>query len=220
MEGGTGNDIYVVDSMGDIACEASGEGTDTVRAHVSYTLEANVENLTLFDTATKGTGNALSNGIYGNAYANTLSGLAGNDTLNGGSGKDTLIGGKGTDTLTGGSGQDRFVFSESGLTNRDTIKDFAHADDTIILKDILDGSVNSVIKGLSFTSNVLNAGQYHEGAGQTGSGTQAAGIYNNTTTGEIWYNPTSSTAGDSVLICTVGVATAASLGHTDFTYSA
>jgi hypothetical protein len=68
---------------------------------------------------------------------------------------------------------------------------------------------------------VLNAGSYVEGAGKTGSGaTDANGIYNNTTTGEIWYNPTSDIAGDSVVICTVGSATAASLDNTDFAYSA
>ena len=88
------------------------------------------------------------------------------------------------------------------------------------MRDILESSANSAIKGLSFTSNVLNDGLYHEGAKQTGNGTQAAGIYNNTTTGEIWYNPTSGTSGDAVLICTVGVATATSLDHTDFAYSA
>jgi Ca2+-binding RTX toxin-like protein len=148
-----------------------------------------------------------------------LYGNAGNDTLSGDAGNDTLSGGVGTDYLYGGSGNDRFVFSESGSVNRDTIGDFSHADDTIVLMDILDGSANSAINGLSFTSNVLNAGSYVEGAGKTGSGTtDASGIYNNTTTGEIWFNPTSNVAGDSVLICTVG--TPALLDNTDFIYSA
>jgi len=87
------------------------------------------------------------------------------------------------------------------------------------LRDFLDGLTNSNIKGLSFTSNVLNTGSYVEGTGSTGNGTESSGIYNNTTTGEIWYNPTSNTAGDSVLICTVGAA-AASLDNTDFGYAA
>ena len=62
MSGGAGNDTYVVDDAGDVVTEAAGEGTDTVRARVSYTLGANVENLTLTGTgAINGTGNALDN---------------------------------------------------------------------------------------------------------------------------------------------------------------
>jgi hypothetical protein len=47
MIGGAGNDTYLVDDTGDLIAENSGEGTDLVRASVSYTLAANVENLTL-----------------------------------------------------------------------------------------------------------------------------------------------------------------------------
>ena len=53
MIGGPGNDTYVVDNAGDVVTENAGEGTDTVsRARSSYTLGANVENLTLTGTAT------------------------------------------------------------------------------------------------------------------------------------------------------------------------
>ncbi|WP_395352726.1 beta strand repeat-containing protein [Variovorax sp. UC122_21] len=97
--GGAGNDVYVVDSAGDVVTELANEGSDLVQSGTTYTLGANVENLTLTGIAAiNGTGNALDNVITGNAASNTLTGGAGNDTLNGGAGTDTLIGGAGNDT--------------------------------------------------------------------------------------------------------------------------
>jgi Ca2+-binding RTX toxin-like protein len=100
--GGAGNDIYVVDAAGDVVTEAAGQGTDTVQSAVSYSLGANVENLTL-----TGTGNV---NATGNTLANTLTGNTGNNTLNGGAGDDTLTGGAGNDTLIGGAGNDLFAY--------------------------------------------------------------------------------------------------------------
>jgi Ca2+-binding RTX toxin-like protein len=220
MAGGTENDTYYVDSLGDSVNEAASAGTDRVYASVNETLDANVEYLYLSGTATTGTGNPDNNLIYGNTNANLLSGLSGVDSLYGNEGNDTLTGGAGNDYLNGGAGQDRFVFSESGSANRDTIDDFSHTEDTIALMDVLDGVVDSVITGLSFNdSDVLLSGWYFEGAGFNGNGAHLSGIYVDTSTGSIWYNPTSNIAGDSVLICTVGVASAASLDYTDFVYS-
>ena len=73
MAGGLGNDIYVVDNVGDVVTEADNAGTDTVRSSITYTLGANVENLTLTGAAAiNGTGNALANIITGNGAANIL----------------------------------------------------------------------------------------------------------------------------------------------------
>jgi Ca2+-binding RTX toxin-like protein len=227
MVGGTGNDTYYVDSASDIVSEAASAGTDTVVAYVNYTLGANLEILDMYEDSHTGTGNTLNNIIYGNdstTVGDYLYGLAGNDKLYGYDGNDILNGGTGNDTLYGGAGQDHFVFAESGSSNQDMINYFSHTDDTIVLKDILDGVTDSAIKGLFFNSGVLNEYWYFEGAGLTGNdnSSQLSGIYNNTTTGEIWYNPTDNNvnSGDSVLICTVGSATAASLDQTDFVYSA
>jgi Ca2+-binding RTX toxin-like protein len=98
--GGLGNDAYVVDAAGDVVTENTGEGTDAVQSSITYTLGANVENLTLTGlTAINGTGNDADNVLGGSAAANILSGGAGNDWLDGGAGADTLIGGFGNDTF-------------------------------------------------------------------------------------------------------------------------
>ncbi|WP_137908158.1 beta strand repeat-containing protein, partial [Dolichospermum planctonicum] len=98
--GGAGNDSYYVDNTADIIIELVSQGTDIVLSTVTYTLNPNIENLTLQGTtAINGTGNNLNNNITGNAAANILTGGLGNDTLTGNAGSDTLIGGFGNDTL-------------------------------------------------------------------------------------------------------------------------
>jgi Ca2+-binding RTX toxin-like protein len=98
LDGGTGNDTYIVDAVGDVINETSTVSTeiDTVQSSITYTLGANLENLTLLGfIATNATGNALNNVIAGNVLNNTL---------------------------TGGAGVDTFVLNK---TNADTITDFA-----------------------------------------------------------------------------------------------
>jgi Ca2+-binding RTX toxin-like protein len=90
--GGAGNDTYIVDNQSDTVIENAGEGTDTVRSTVSYTLGDNIENLTLTGTdAVNATGNALANVLVGNAGDNILDGAAGADTMAGGAGGDTYL---------------------------------------------------------------------------------------------------------------------------------
>ena len=88
--GGKGNDTFVVDNIGDNIAEGLNGGIDTVESSITWTLKANLENLTLTGTtAINGTGNNLNNIITGNT---------GNNVLNGGAGADTLIGGAGNDS--------------------------------------------------------------------------------------------------------------------------
>lgn len=98
MSGGGGNDIYLVDGATDVVIEAANEGIDLVKATATYSLGANLENLTLFSTAPiDGSGNAGDNVLTGNAAVNILYGLGGNDTLDGAAGADKLSGGAGND---------------------------------------------------------------------------------------------------------------------------
>jgi Ca2+-binding RTX toxin-like protein len=110
MTGYDGDDTYYVDHSRDQVIEAAGEGSDTVRASVSFTLAADteVENLLAASaSSTRGldlTGNAVGQKITGNAGVNTIDGGAGRDTLRGGLGNDvfvfsTALGGGNIDTL-------------------------------------------------------------------------------------------------------------------------
>jgi uncharacterized delta-60 repeat protein len=112
LSGDDGNDTYVVDNAGDVVTETNTSPTeiDTVQSGISYTLGANVENLTLIGTAAlNGTGNTLANVLTGNVGNNVLDGGLGNDRLNGGAGADTLKGGSGNDTYVVDNASDSIV---------------------------------------------------------------------------------------------------------------
>jgi Ca2+-binding RTX toxin-like protein len=143
MEGNAGDDAYIVDDIGDVVVELSGEGDfDIVYTTVStYTLPDEVEDLRWNTSGSfTGTGNALDNIIWGGGSNDVLSGLDGNDELQAGGGNDTLSGGDGDDYLNGSSGADvytggagsdfiRIGFFETGLgSNADRITDFATGD--------------------------------------------------------------------------------------------
>ncbi|HEY8085745.1 MAG TPA: calcium-binding protein, partial [Methylophilaceae bacterium] len=121
MKGGAGDDIYFVDNAGDVVTENANEGTDTIYSSVNRsTLEANVENLSLFGAATTGVGNSLDNILIGNDNNNTLTdALGGNDYLNGGLGVDTMAGGAGDDIYVVDNAGD--IVTETSGNGNDTI---------------------------------------------------------------------------------------------------
>ncbi|MDX2155445.1 MAG: hypothetical protein SFW09_02960 [Hyphomicrobiaceae bacterium] len=123
MFGHAGNDTYVVDHSGDLVGEAAGNGSDTVRASITYTLGANVEKLLLLGSAPiNGTGNGLDNVILGNARTNRIDGAAGSDNLTAGGGLDYV---------TGGLGNDLFIYNsiaDSAAGVGDRILDFTAGD--------------------------------------------------------------------------------------------
>jgi serralysin len=104
MSGGNGNDIYVVDTLLDMAVELAGvrSGIDRVNTALDgYALTANVENLLYTGAASFiGTGNALRNKIVGGG---------GNDSLDGGIGADVMVGGLGDDAYIVDNAGDKIV---------------------------------------------------------------------------------------------------------------
>lgn len=121
MAGGPGDDTYGVADAGDVVTELAGEGVDTIKSSVTYTLPTNVENLGLSGVGTiNGTGNTLNNRLTGSLGANTLNGGAGDDVLDGGSGADTLVGGTGNDTYVVADAGD--IVTELASQGTDTIE--------------------------------------------------------------------------------------------------
>ena len=157
MAGGLGNDVYIVDNIGDIVIENSNEGIDTVQASISYLLTANVENLQLTGAANlNGTGNALNNSLTGNSGNNILDGGLGADVMAGGAGNDTYMVDNVGDVVTEASSQ--------GIDNVQSSINYALTANienlTLIGIAALNGTgnaLNNILTG-NAANNVLNGG--------------------------------------------------------------
>jgi Ca2+-binding RTX toxin-like protein len=216
MQGLAGNDTYVVNNVGDIVVEALNAGTDLVQSTISYTLTANVENLTLTgSTAINGTGNALNNVLTGNSAANVLDGGLGADTMAGGLGNDTYVVDNTGDVVTEGvsAGID-LVQSSVTYTLSANVNNITLTGTTAI--NATGNALDNILTGNS-AANVLTGGAgndtYVVGTGDTtmeaaGAGTDtvqsaitwtlAANVENLTLTGTAAVNGTGNTA-DNVL---------------------
>src|SRR5690606_32397385 len=98
--GGRGDDTYIVDNTGETIVEALGEGNDTIRATVSYSIATRpeLENIELLGAGNlTATGNDLANRLIGNAGRNALTGNGGDDFIDGGAQDDVMRGGTGDD---------------------------------------------------------------------------------------------------------------------------
>ncbi|WGD49482.1 VCBS domain-containing protein [Bradyrhizobium sp. CB1650] len=162
LRGGGGADTFTVTNAQTIVTETAGATGSTVMTLLaSYSLPANVQNLTY-----TGSGNFVGNG---NGLANTITGGAGNDTLSGGGGNDRLIGGAGNDLLTGGNGSDTFAFAPVNPTTtsggvyvagfgKDVITDFL-ANGTNTSHDVLELSLSMFMSGTTATALVNGTAQ-------------------------------------------------------------
>ncbi|MDB5746177.1 MAG: hypothetical protein JWP72_1025 [Massilia sp.] len=178
LQGDSGDDIYIVDNALDAVVELDGNGSDKVVAGVSYTLGANVENLTLGGSAVNGSGNELDNVVVGNNASNLLKGHDGNDVLRDTSGNDTLDGGSGADDMQGGIGDDTYVVDQDGDTVLELVGNGIH--DTVrssidyTLGDNVEDLVLTGAGDLNGTGNALN----NVMTGNAGNNSFAAGAGN------------------------------------------
>jgi Ca2+-binding RTX toxin-like protein len=174
--GGVGNDTYKVDSTADVVIELPGGGIDTVLSTAfSFTLGANVENLTLTGSdAANAFGNDLANKITDSADSNVsfdfraLFGNGGDDTLVGNGNADHLFGGTGADSMVGGAGNDLYDVDDVGdkvgesgpATDIDTVQSSitytlgANLEDMRLVGTAnIDGTGNSLNNNIDVTGN-------------------------------------------------------------------
>lgn len=167
---------YVVDNTADVITELASEGTDGVSSSVTYTLAANVENLTLTGTsAINGSGNALNNLLTGNNAANTL---------DGGGGADTLVGSAGNDSYVVGTGD---TVSEAASGGTDTVQ----------------SSITWTL-GNEFENLTLTGAGVINGTGNTLGNVLTGNGANNTLTGNAGNDTLDGAAGSDILIGGVG----------------
>lgn len=231
LNGGNGNDSYNVSDTKDIITENLNGGADTVYSSITWTLGANLENLTMSDSANDGNGNSLNNKIISLSYDvsinNTLSGYGGNDTLIdnfgndrliGGSGNDILAGGAGNDTLIGSTGNDKFLprfnidaaFSVSAV-GVDTINDFNLGVDKIVLNKTLFTALTSVPdNGFSVQGELATVGS------NAAAASSSAFIVYSSATGNLFYNQNGKEAGFGTGVQFATLSGIPSISATDF----
>ena len=220
LAGGMGDDIYYISDLNaagtkaaDTVTEGANQGSDTVISSVSYTLTANVENLTL-DTGTTNIS------ATGNKSLNTIIGNNGNNTLNGKEGNDTLTGGLGDDIFRFDT---KLTTQKLGIdiipTNVDTITDFGSGGglDAIYLakcifsKAVVDATDLITSDGRSLDGNdlVLGTSLADANAARSGAAANAHFLFDSTA-GALYYDADGSGASAAVQFATLtGVTTLA-----------
>jgi trimeric autotransporter adhesin len=133
MVGGVGDDVYVIDVAGDVVTELAGEGKDTVRGTVSYTVPTNIEVANLSGSANLNI-TAISN------VAVRMNGNLGNNVLTGSSKGDGFFGNAGLDTLIGGGGSDIYFLQ----------------DEDVIVEDAAAAGVDAIVTLLAHTDMAAN----------------------------------------------------------------
>ncbi len=129
MDGGTGNDSFVVNNKGNVVVEAANQGYDTLYIGTPYVDAGGSRLIVMAGSGVSGgytvdvdveavRANVFSGSIgpksvgftfHGNSGANLFGGSEGGDTMRGNAGNDTLEGKGGNDRLQGGVGLDILV---------------------------------------------------------------------------------------------------------------
>jgi VCBS repeat-containing protein len=136
-----------------------------------------------------------------------IDGAGGNDTIKGGDGNDTLIGGAGKDALTGGDGRDSFVFdSKLGASNVDTITDFRHNTDILVLDDKIFGKIGGK----------LEKAEFYDKAGATKAHDRNDRVIYDTKSGKLYYDDDGNKKGGHDAVHVATLSTKPTLDYGDF----
>jgi len=220
LDGGLGDDYYVVDNPNDVLIDTG--GVDTVEArNMGWTLADGFENLIVNNDESEGMATGIGNGLANEMWlrwgGGRLEGLAGNDTLHagvldstllGGDGHDLLMGssyrsvlegGAGNDTLaggggrsTGGTGADHFAPREL-----DQITDFASGTDRVRL----DGTW---LSGAGASGDfAAGDGRFYAAAGATTAHDASDRLIYNTDTGELYWDMDGTGEASAFLLATL-----------------
>ena len=132
LNGGLGNDTYIVTNNSIIINDGVGEGNDTLYSSATfYAASAEIETLYMFGNAQELRANVGDNVIHGTDDNNIIRGGEGNDQLFGYYGDDTLYGEFGDDLLYGGQGQDTAAY-KSNYANYSIVQ---NADGSVTVTD-------------------------------------------------------------------------------------
>jgi Ca2+-binding RTX toxin-like protein len=168
--------------------------------------DANWGNLTIrldapsFNAGAVAVGDTYSSieGLVGGLGNDTVIGNASNNFLFGSGGNDYIDGRSGNDYLSGGAGADRFVFNLAfGATNMDTIADFVHLTDDIVLSQAIFAGIGATLGASEFQIGMANAATDRI-------------IYNNVT-GQLFYDSNGNAAGGMTQFASVTVGTVLSV---------
>lgn len=195
--GGNGDDTYLLRfyavagsaTVADTVVEAADGGFDTIEVIANYLSligYANVEALTNIYYSGGGA-HKLGCVVEGNSLDNVLTTGIGEDRLNGGDGHDTLSGGAGNDQFrfSAAFGQSNFITESS-----DTITDFTHAADKIMLNSLTFSNLGfGPVANAAF--KVISGGGVVDGSDRL--------LYNQTT-GQLFYDRDGNGAGEAWLL--------------------
>lgn len=174
LQGGAGDDTYVVRSANDRIYEVAGNGFDTIRTDLaSFTLPGHVESL-----------------FYTGSGSFSGRGTTADDLLTSGAGNDTLDGWIGADTMKGGAGDDVYYVDNA----RDVVSEWANGGkDTVystVSHTLADNVEDLFLIGagnLQGTGNALNnrlvgnaGANTLDGRGSTAGDTMVGGAGNDT----------------------------------------
>jgi VCBS repeat-containing protein len=197
LNGGAGGDQLWGGAGADIHIGGDDAGVDYARYD-----DANYGNLTLrldaplLNAGAVAVGDTYTGieGLVGGLGNDVVVGNTSNNYLFGGGGNDYIDARAGNDYLNGGAGADRFVFATAlGATNVDTIADFVHLTDDIVLAQSIFADIGATLDASEFQVGMADAATDRI-------------IYNNVT-GQLFYDSNGNVTGGMTLFATVTAGT-------------